>query len=206
MTGHRQDNSAHGAVFEIVSRTGHVLRTGRTGQTTASRGAEGEAAGYRLLGPCSPGNRTTGQDKGVSIGCPVSCSLFPEGTGEVVPGADADPMVLRAGAPPHEAAELAGGEVTPELLATARAFKPWLIAWLSWDEQAARDALDVVLECLDRVCTDLEGFDRDQRRADLEEAINVAAHRRDRNAFGAALAAYFEHCLKAFGAGPEASR
>jgi hypothetical protein len=124
----------------------------------------------------------------------------------LIPGADADPMVLRAGAPPHEAAELTGGEVTPELLATVRAFKPRLIAWLSWDEQAARDALDVVLERLDRVCTDLEGFDRDQRRADLEEAINVAAHRRDRDAFGATLATYVEHCLKASGAVPEAPR
>lgn len=89
--------------------------------------------------------------------------------------------------------------VTPEILAAVRVFKARLIAWLSWDEQAARDALDVVLDRIGRACTDLDGFATDQRRVDLEERINVAGHRRNREAYDAALAEYERHCLAAYG-------
>jgi hypothetical protein len=92
--------------------------------------------------------------------------------------------------------------VTPELLAQVRASKPRLIAWLTWDEQAARDVLDTALDRIGHACTEVASFDADQRRADLEERINLAAQRRNMAAFLAALAEFEHHCLTAY-RGPE---
>jgi hypothetical protein len=103
--------------------------------------------------------------------------------------------------------------VTPELVATVRTFKVRLIAWLTWDEQAARDALDVVLTRIGESCTELDGFATDQRRVDCEEAVNVTGYHRDWAAYVAALDAYERHCLAAYcppspsaPTGPEARR
>jgi hypothetical protein len=62
MRRHREDNSVRGAVSEIVSGRGHVLRTGRTGQLTGTSGGREEAAGNRLHGRTPPHeDKRTGQ-------------------------------------------------------------------------------------------------------------------------------------------------
>ena len=93
--------------------------------------------------------------------------------------------------------------LTPDLDAQVRAWKPALLRWLSWNEQAARDALDAALTRIGESCTELDGFATDQRRVDCEEAINVAGHHRDRDAYLAALDAYERHCLAAYSRQPE---
>ena len=85
--------------------------------------------------------------------------------------------------------------LTPELLAQVRAFKPALVRELTWDEQEADRHLDAALERIGQSCTSLEAFATDQCRVDLEEKINVAAQRRDREAFAGAVAEYERHCL-----------
>jgi hypothetical protein len=88
--------------------------------------------------------------------------------------------------------------LSPELEQQARAFRDRLVAWLSWPEQEARDALDISLERIGRGCPDLAGLSLDQRRVDLEEAINVASWRRDWDAYITAITAYEEHCLRLY--------
>ena len=90
------------------------------------------------------------------------------------------------------------GRLSDDLRAQLRAFKPALIRWLTWDEQAARDALDAALDRIGQSCHTLDGFDLDQRRVDLEEAVNVAAHRRDHDTYVVALAAWEAHCLAVY--------
>jgi hypothetical protein len=89
--------------------------------------------------------------------------------------------------------------VTSELVAAVRAFKPRILAELTWDEYEAERDLDACLDHLGRACTHLVGFDTDQERADLEERINLAALRGDRPGFEAALAGYERHCLARYG-------
>jgi hypothetical protein len=93
--------------------------------------------------------------------------------------------------------------VTPELVAAVRAFKPRILAELTWDEDEADRTLDACLDRLGRACTHIDGFDTDQERADLEERITLAAIRRDRAGFAAALAGYEGHCLTRYGHAPE---
>ncbi len=92
-----------------------------------------------------------------------------------------------------------GERVTPELVAAVRAFKPRLLAELTWDEAEADRALDACLNRIGWTCTHLDGFDTDQKRADLEEQINLAAIERDRRGFEAGLAEYEQHCLARYG-------
>ena len=92
--------------------------------------------------------------------------------------------------------------LTPDLLAQVRAFKPALIRELTWDEQEADRHLDAALERIGQGCTALDGFATDQRRVDLEEKINLAGQRRDREAFADAVAEYERHCLAAYSRRP----
>jgi hypothetical protein len=77
-------------------------------------------------------------------------------------------------------------------LARARAVR------VEWDEREADRFLDAAVDRIGGACTVFAGFGTDQRRADLEEAINLAAVRRDRDAYVAALAAWEEHCLAVY--------
>jgi antitoxin component of MazEF toxin-antitoxin module len=95
-----------------------------------------------------------------------------------------------------------GERLTAELTAQVRAFKAQIIRELTWDDAEADRLLDAALERIGRACTELESFDTDQRRVDLEERINVAGWRRDWPDYQAALAAYERHCLSVYGAGP----
>jgi hypothetical protein len=73
MTGHEQDNAVRGAVSEIVSGRGHVLRTRRTGQLTGTNGGREGAAGNRPTGPMPSGqDNRTGQGGLYRVSsCPV---------------------------------------------------------------------------------------------------------------------------------------
>lgn len=96
-------------------------------------------------------------------------------------------------------------QVTPELTAAVRTFKPRLIAWLTWDRAGAERALDAVLRRIGRLSTaipDDTTFWSDLGRVDREEAVNVAFARRDRQALGAAIAELEQYCVAAYAPTP----
>jgi hypothetical protein len=94
--------------------------------------------------------------------------------------------------------------LTDDLIAQVRAFKAALLRELTWDDAEADRLLDAALERIGQSCTSLEAFATDQVRVDLEEKINVTAHRRDSGAYAAALDNYETHCRRAYA--PEGAR